>query len=82
MSEEDFSEDSRKFHHVTAFFAINRNKDDIEAHRVRICGLRVREGHLDMENECVVSNCLQRGQYHVHSVIQKKEIVDGKKKSS
>lgn len=67
MSEADFSEDSRKFHHVTAFFAIDRTSEDSKENQVRISALRVRRGRIDFNKEVLVTNCLQRAQYHVHS---------------
>jgi hypothetical protein len=65
----NFSEDKRKYAHVTAMYGLNQDKDDREKKIgiMRINEIVIREGEFSATNEVYVLQNLRRGQPHLGS---------------
>lgn len=61
LGKENFSEDKRKYAHVTCFLTINRDAEDIKNSTVRIGQLFVREGECYEAGTVLVTQCLKIG---------------------
>lgn len=69
MSRKNFSEDKRKYAHVTAIYSLHRDKDDREKELgvVRIGELMVRESDFSIKREVKVLQMLSHGQPYLTS---------------
>lgn len=65
----NFSEDKRKYSHVTAMFGLNQDKDGREKKLgvLRLNELVIREGEFSSSNEIVVLQYLRGGRAYVGS---------------
>lgn len=68
----NFSEDKRKYAHVTAMYGLNQDKGGVEKRMglMRINELMVREDDGDQMNQVNVLQCLQQGRPHLGSFIK------------
>lgn len=57
----NFSEDKRKYAHVTAVFTLNQVEEERENGLMRVAPLLLREGNISTKDEVCVLQCLQRG---------------------
>ena len=67
----NFSEDHRKYAHVTAFYGLNQDPKDREAHigLLRINAIVIREGERNTGNEVTVLQNLRRGRPFIGSYL-------------
>lgn len=76
----NYSEDKRKFAHVTAMYALNQTYNERRKGIIRIGELIVREDEYDSERQCCILQCLQRGKPYICSYFVKKPIESKDKK--
>jgi replicative DNA helicase len=67
----NFSEDKRKFAHVTAMYGLNQSKDGREKKMglMRVNELAIREGEFDSTNTVTVLQCLNLGRPFIDSYV-------------
>lgn len=70
LTKAHFSEDKRKFAHVTAMYGINQNAKDKKAGVLRYNTIVLRENAFHEDDYCYVAPCLEVGQPAVLSVMQ------------
>lgn len=63
----NFSEDKRKYSHITAMYAINQTLQEQAQNTYRIAPLRVREGFVDTSKHVAVVHCLDLGRPYMFS---------------
>ena len=63
----DFSEDKRKFAHVTAMYGMNQTPEEKKLGIMRLNELVVRESDFDMTRQIKILQCLQRGRPFIGS---------------
>jgi HPt (histidine-containing phosphotransfer) domain-containing protein len=68
----NFSDDKRKFSHVTATFGLNQTEEEKDAGIMRINTVVAREGKFSSSNEVVVIQSLEIGRPHLGSYFPKK----------
>ena len=61
VGKSDFSEDKRKYSHVTAIYGLNQTDAEKDIGIMRIGELMIREGECSVSNQVKVLQCLQRG---------------------
>jgi replicative DNA helicase len=62
LSLNNFSEDKRKYGHVTAMLALNQTQEEKATGIMRIGVLLAREGEVDARSEVAILQCLRAGQ--------------------
>lgn len=67
LREGNFSEDKRKYGHVTAFLTLNQTAEEKAEGVVRIGQMFVRERKFDVSRHCTVLQCLDLGRPYVDS---------------
>jgi hypothetical protein len=65
----NFSEDKRKYSHVTAIYSINQTIHEKSQNIIRIGPLLIREGHSDPTKHVAVVHCLDLGRPYMFSYI-------------
>lgn len=63
----DFSEDKRKYAHITAMYALNQTDEEKKIGVIRIGEMMVREGAFDRTRQVKVLQRLQQGRPHIGS---------------
>lgn len=63
------NEDRRKLDHVTALFAINQTKDEKKKRIARFGPVVLRRGKFDIDYQCVLMQCLERGKLYTDSFL-------------
>lgn len=64
----NFSEDKRKYAHVTAMYAINQTPREQEEDIIRIAELLIREGKFSQRTQVKVLQCLEIGRPYIDSI--------------
>lgn len=63
----NFSEDKRKYAHITAMYSINQTLQEKTQNTYRIGTLLVREGRSQTNKECAIVHCLDLGRPYMYS---------------
>lgn len=76
----NFSEDKRKYAHVTAMYSLNQTGEERKKGVIRIGELILRDDEYNSEKQCMVLQCLQRGRPYLSSFFVRKPKEQEKKK--
>ncbi len=69
LKERNFSEDKRKYAHVTSFITLNQTPEEKDAGIMRIGRMFVREDRFNIKHECTILQCLDIGKPYLDSFI-------------
>lgn len=67
LKRDNFSEDKRKYAHVTGMLALNQTDEEKQKQAMRLSWLLLRDGEFQEDNCCTVLQCLKKGQVHLQS---------------
>lgn len=65
----NFSEDKRKYGHVTAFYALNQTEAEKVRGLLRVGVLLLREDDFNPQQEVTLMSCLSKGRIHMDSLV-------------
>lgn len=68
----NFSEDKRKYAHVTAMYSLNQTPDERKKGVIRIGEMILRDDEYNSDRQCLVLQCLQRGRPYLDSYFVKR----------